>query len=96
MVTKTYIGDMPRIRITLSTDLTLINSVQMLIKRADNIIMTKSCVVETPLTGIVYYDCLATDLNIKGSYYIQLKVVFNTGKVFFSSTQLLYVYDLYE
>ena len=85
---KSYLGDIgTRIRTTLNTDLTNLNTVKYYIKKPSKVIATKTCVVEDVPTGIVYYDVVANDFDEVGVYMVQAELVFNDASKFLSETR---------
>lgn len=94
---KIYTFDIgTRLRTTLNANLTGYSTIEYKIKKPDSTIITKICSVEDVATGIIYYDTIANDLDLSGSYSIQAQIVFGSGNQNESETQHFVVYDAFN
>ena len=92
MTDKIYIGDIgTRLRTTLNEDLAGYSSIEYKIQKPSGTILTKPCVPEDVLNGIVYYDSVDGDFDELGFYKIQTDINFASGSHNESVTQTFYV-----
>lgn len=86
----TYIGDTPRLRMTLNEDITTATATQFRLLSPSGTITVVTATVETAATGIIYYDCATTVLNEVGQWTIQALCTF-TAKIYSSRIRIFKV-----
>ena len=97
-----YIGTNIRIRTYLYADLTNVTLIQAYWEKptvADPTVteeVINVCSMEDSQEGIIYYDTLITDLDVKGEYKQQIKTTDSSGYIKLTETGSFWVKDRYE
>jgi len=97
-----FVGSNIRVRTYLYADLTNIVLIEYYWEKptvADPDVVEeviKVANVEDAQEGIVYYDTLTTDFNVKGEYKQQVKTTDATGGIVWAETGSFHIKDRYE